>query len=166
MEKVGKVAASGLREVPLAATAHAVSIHRFRGIGPRDTGSPFWSFVVLGAAFAFEGASFRAGTLAAAQRGSTSGVGVAHHLFRDADPALRAVVLIRNIEGMDGVLEMLTMRLAPDQVLVAARVDVASTFSPEELEEAADEVERRTRAEYPEVRHVFLDPTPGTEGGD
>ena len=29
---------------------------------------------------------------------------------------------------------------------------------------AADEVERRIREEFPEVRHVFLDPTPGDEG--
>jgi len=72
--------------------------------------------------------------------------------------------LIRGTAGVDGVLELLTMRLAPDQVLVAARVDLASDFSPEELEEAADEVERRIREEFPEVRHVFLDPTPGTEG--
>ena len=71
--------------------------------------------------------------------------------------------LIRGTDGVDGVLELLTMRLAPDQVLVAARVDLASDFSPEELEEAADEVERRIREEFPEVRHVFLDPTPGDE---
>jgi cation diffusion facilitator family transporter len=72
--------------------------------------------------------------------------------------------LIRGTDGVDGVLDLLTMRLAPDQVLVAARVDLASDFSPEELEEAADEVERRIREEFPEVRHVFLDPTPGDEG--
>ncbi len=74
------------------------------------------------------------------------------------------VDLIRGTDGVDGVLELLTMRLAPDQVLVAARVDLASDFNPEELEEAADEVERRIREEFPEVRHVFLDPTPGVDG--
>jgi cation diffusion facilitator family transporter len=73
------------------------------------------------------------------------------------------VKLIRETDGVDGVLELLTMRLAPDQVLVAARVDLASGFSPEELEVAADEVERRIRDGYPEVRHVFLDPTPGED---
>ncbi len=71
--------------------------------------------------------------------------------------------LIRGTDGVDGVLELLTMRLAPDQVLVAARVDLASDFRPDELEEAADEVERRIREAFPEVRHVFLDPTPGAE---
>ena len=58
------------------------------------------------------------------------------------------------------MLELLTMRLAPDQVLVAARVDLADHLSPEELEHAADHVEGRIRDRFPEVRHVFLDPTP------
>lgn len=75
------------------------------------------------------------------------------------------VDIIKGTDGVDGVIELLTMRLAPDQVLVAARVDLTSEFSPEELEEAADEVERRIREKFPEVQHVFLDPTPGSEAG-
>ena len=53
------------------------------------------------------------------------------------------------------------MRLSPEQVLVAARVDLADHLSPEELEHAADDVDHRIREQFPEVRHVFLDPTPG-----
>jgi len=64
-------------------------------------------------------------------------------------------------DGIDGVHELLTMRLSPDEVLVAARVDLTDDFTPAELEEAADRVEDRIRERYPEVRHVFLDPTPG-----
>jgi cation diffusion facilitator family transporter len=67
---------------------------------------------------------------------------------------------IRGAEGVDAVLELMTMRLAPDQVLVAARVDLADHLSPEELEHAADEVDTMIRDRFPEVRHVFLDPTP------
>jgi cation diffusion facilitator family transporter len=200
---------------------------------PREAGSPVWSFVVLGAAFVFEGASFVRAVWQLRREAARAGRAVGTHLRTEAEPALRAVVwedgvalvglllaavglaldeltgtrmwdavaslaiavllvvvayglgrqnmehligkavapdmqrgivdLIRDTDGVDGVLELLTMRLAPDQVLVAARVDLASDFSPEELEEAADEVERRIRADYPEVRHVFLDPTPGTE---
>lgn len=63
-------------------------------------------------------------------------------------------------DGVDEVLEVLTMRLSPDQLLVAARVDLADELSPEQLEHAADEVERSVREEFPEVRHLFLDPTP------
>jgi cation diffusion facilitator family transporter len=68
--------------------------------------------------------------------------------------------LITSTESVDSVLELLTMRLAPDQVLVAARVDLADHLSPEELEHAADDVECRIRDRFPEVRYVFLDPTP------
>jgi cation diffusion facilitator family transporter len=67
---------------------------------------------------------------------------------------------IAESDGIDDVLEVLTMRLAPDQLLVAARVDLADDLSPEQLEHAADEVERTVREEFPEVRHLFLDPTP------
>ena len=69
--------------------------------------------------------------------------------------------VIRETEGVDRVLELLTMRLSPEQVLVAARVDLADHLSPEDIEHAADDVDRKIREEFPEVRHVFLDPTPG-----
>ena len=68
--------------------------------------------------------------------------------------------LIASTEGVDSVLELLTMRLSPDQVLVAGRVDLADHLTPEQLEQAADEVDTQIRERFPEVRYVFLDPTP------
>jgi cation diffusion facilitator family transporter len=67
--------------------------------------------------------------------------------------------VINETLGVDVVVELLTMRLGPDDVLVAARVDVDDAVSGRDLEQVADDVERRTREAYPEVRHVFLDPT-------
>jgi cation diffusion facilitator family transporter len=61
--------------------------------------------------------------------------------------------------GIDEVVELMTMRLAPDELLVAARVDVQDDASGEALERNAEEVERRLRAKFPEIKHVFLDPT-------
>lgn len=192
-----------------------------------------WAFLVLGAAFVFEGTSFVRAVWQLRRDARRAGVGWRQHLQGDADPALRAVVwedgaallglllaavgvgasrltgssvwdavaslliaallvavaadlgrrnmdaligvaaspaLTREIRqriwespGVDQVLEVLTMRLAPDQLLVAARVDLADDLTPEELEHAADEVERRLRRLLPEVRHVFLDPTPGSD---
>jgi cation diffusion facilitator family transporter len=61
--------------------------------------------------------------------------------------------------GIDEVVELMTMRLAPDELLVAARVDVQDDASGDALERNAEEVERRLREKFPEVRHVFLDPT-------
>jgi divalent metal cation (Fe/Co/Zn/Cd) transporter len=54
------------------------------------------------------------------------------------------------------------MRLGPTDVLVAARVDVDDNLKGGDLERIADDVEHRIREAYPEVRHVFLDPTSST----
>jgi cation diffusion facilitator family transporter len=66
---------------------------------------------------------------------------------------------ITGSRGIDTVVELLTMRLSPDEVLVAARVDLVDETRGGALELHADEVEQRVRSRYPEVRHVFLDPT-------
>jgi cation diffusion facilitator family transporter len=68
--------------------------------------------------------------------------------------------------GIDSLVELLTMRMSPTEVLVAARVDLDDHSTVDELERAAEQVERRVREAHPEVRHVFLDPTddPGEAG--
>lgn len=66
---------------------------------------------------------------------------------------------IEGSPGVTGLVELLTMRLSPEEVLVAARVDMDDDASGHQIEEGAEEVERRVRAAHPEVRHVFLDPT-------
>jgi cation diffusion facilitator family transporter len=98
-------------------------------------------------------------------------VGVAYGLGRQnqefligkaASPELRQAIAeaIRDTSGVDAVLELLTMRLSPDQVLVAARVDLNDELTPEQIEQAADEIDDLVRERFPDVRHVFLDPTP------
>jgi cation diffusion facilitator family transporter len=86
----------------------------------------------------------------------------AYLIGKAASPELREGIVeaIREADGVDSVLELMTMRLSPEQVLVAARVDLADHLSPEDIEHAADEVDERIRQRFPEVRHVFLDPTP------
>jgi cation diffusion facilitator family transporter len=66
---------------------------------------------------------------------------------------------IANSAGIDEIVELLTMRLAPAEVLVAARVDMDDAATGDALERFAEEVDQRVRRRYPEVRHVFLDPT-------
>jgi cation diffusion facilitator family transporter len=98
-------------------------------------------------------------------------VGVAYGLGRQnqqyligkaASPGLRSGIVeaITEAEGVDAVLELMTMRLSPEQVLVAARVDLADHLTPEDIERASDEVDNRIRERIPELRHEFLDPTP------
>jgi cation diffusion facilitator family transporter len=74
-----------------------------------------------------------------------------------AQDAIRATIV--ESDGIDSLVEMLTMRMSPTEVLVAARVDLDDTSTVDEIEQAATEVERRVREAHPEVRHVFLDPT-------
>jgi cation diffusion facilitator family transporter len=62
--------------------------------------------------------------------------------------------------GIRSVVEMLTMQLGPDEVLVAARVEVDPGAPGRDLERVADEADGRVRTAYPQVAHVFLDPTP------
>ena len=70
--------------------------------------------------------------------------------------------VINDTVGVDVVVELLTMRLGPDDVLVAVRVDVDDAATGGDLEHVADDVDRRIREAYPEVRHVFLHPTKAT----
>jgi cation diffusion facilitator family transporter len=97
-------------------------------------------------------------------------VGVAYALGREnksmligqalPEPVRKGIAdVITDSPGIDSVVELLTMQLSPEEVLVAAKIDLVDEASGADLEEHADEVEHRVRSRYPEVRHVFLDPT-------
>ena len=81
-----------------------------------------------------------------------------------ASPELqqRIADVLAEADGVDSVLELMTMRLSPEEVLVAARVDLADDLSPEQIERASDEIDDSIKERFPEVRHLFLDPTPDT----
>lgn len=92
-----------------------------------------------------------------------------HDLIGEAMPEADREGLTRIINetaGVDVVVELLTMQLGPGDVLLAARVDVDDTATGGDLERVADTVEHRIRESYPEVRHVFLDPTDATAASD
>jgi cation diffusion facilitator family transporter len=61
--------------------------------------------------------------------------------------------------GVEDVVELLTMRLSPSEVIVAARIDVDNAAQGHDLERFAEQVDRAVQQVFPEVRHVFLDPT-------
>ena len=97
-------------------------------------------------------------------------VGVAYALGRENKAMLIGQALpddvragisevIAGSPGIDTVVELLTMQMSPEEVLVAARIDLDDESTGAALEDHADEVERRVRERFPEVRHVFLDPT-------
>jgi cation diffusion facilitator family transporter len=68
---------------------------------------------------------------------------------------------IEEFDEVDGVLELLTMALGPNALLVAARVDLADGLGPDRVEELSDRIDGRLRDVVPDVTEVFLDPTGG-----
>ena len=57
------------------------------------------------------------------------------------------------------VLELKTMYVGPESLLVAARVDLDDRLDARRVEELATQIERELREAVPTVREVFLDPT-------
>lgn len=76
----------------------------------------------------------------------------------DAETRRAIEAEIESATGVDRVLELLTMHLGPDELLVAAKVAFSDDISADEAEDLADGIERRLCERYP-VRELFLDPT-------
>jgi divalent metal cation (Fe/Co/Zn/Cd) transporter len=66
---------------------------------------------------------------------------------------------IGQTQGVDRLLDLMTMYLGPDRLIVAARVDFGGDISADRAEEIADEIDKRLADRLPQCPHVFLDPT-------
>jgi cation diffusion facilitator family transporter len=80
---------------------------------------------------------------------------------RAADPReLRTIrEEIEKTPGVDELLELLTMYLGPEHLIVAARVAFSDDISADRAEDAAGDIDKRLADRLPLVPHVFLDPT-------
>jgi len=67
-------------------------------------------------------------------------------------------VLQRN-PNVEHVIEMRTMALAPNALLVAVRVDLKDGLDSDDVERLGDELDEELREVVPEVAEVFIDPT-------
>ena len=80
---------------------------------------------------------------------------------RAADPkdldTIRAE--IEKTPGVDKLLELLTMYLGPEHLIVAARVAFSDGISADRAENVADDIDKRLAERLTLVPHVFLDPT-------
>jgi cation diffusion facilitator family transporter len=85
---------------------------------------------------------------------------------RAAAPAELAVMRaeIESAPGVDALLDLRTMHLGPDHLIVAARVAFDDEISADRAEDVADEIDRRLASRLPLVPHVFLDPTQASSG--
>jgi cation diffusion facilitator family transporter len=80
----------------------------------------------------------------------------------DQQAAIRAG--IEATPGVDSLVELLTMHLGPDRLIIGARVDLCDDVSAGQVEALADQIDRRLAEKLPVIPHVFVDPT-GRNGG-
>jgi cation diffusion facilitator family transporter len=85
---------------------------------------------------------------------------------RSADPRDLEVIRaeIENAQGIDALLDLRTMHLGPDRLIVAAQVAFSDEISADRAEDVADGIDRRLADRLPLVPHVFLDPTQAPAG--
>lgn len=64
---------------------------------------------------------------------------------------------------VDDVVDLLTMEVGTDQILVCARVDFIDTFSAAELESACMRIDTELREEFGELGEIFIQPVPRSD---
>jgi cation diffusion facilitator family transporter len=77
----------------------------------------------------------------------------------------RMTEVIEGHEGVDAVVELMTMALGPNALLVAVRLDLRDGLDSDGVERVARELDEHLREAVPEVREVFVDPTARHETG-
>jgi divalent metal cation (Fe/Co/Zn/Cd) transporter len=65
---------------------------------------------------------------------------------------------------VDRVLDVRTMLLGPEALLVAARLDMDDSLGAAEVEDSTDAISAGLRTKFPQVREVYLDVTSGGDG--
>jgi cation diffusion facilitator family transporter len=85
---------------------------------------------------------------------------------RAADPKELELIRdeIESAPGVDALLDLRTMHVGPDHLIVAARVAFSDEISADRAEDVADDVDRRLADRLPLIPHVFLDPTQASSG--
>jgi len=80
---------------------------------------------------------------------------------RAADPEVQKLIReeIESRPGVDALLELRTMHMGPDDIIVAARVALSDEMRADQAEDLADEIDRRLSEKLPMKPNVFIDPT-------
>ena len=80
---------------------------------------------------------------------------------RAANPEVQRLIReeIESRPGVDALLELLTMHMGPDGLIVAARVALNDELGADQAEDLADDVDRSLSEKLPLRLNVFIDPT-------
>jgi cation diffusion facilitator family transporter len=80
---------------------------------------------------------------------------------RAADPRDQRLIRdqIAGMRGVDSLLELQTMHVGPDSLIVAARVALNDAITADQVEDLAGDIDRRLADKLPQDLHVFVDPT-------
>jgi cation diffusion facilitator family transporter len=122
------------------------------GVGLRQlTGSPAWD----------GGASIAIGVLLVAVAVKLGMDSKELLIGRAASPEMERLIReeIESRPGVDALLELRTMHMGPDSIIVGARVALADELGADQAEDLADEIDRRLSEKLPVQSHVFIDPT-------
>jgi cation diffusion facilitator family transporter len=122
------------------------------GVGLRQlTGSPVWD----------GGASIAIGVLLVAVAVKLGMDSKELLIGRAASPEMERLIReeIESRPGVDALLELQTMHMGPDSLIVAARVALNDELGADEAEDLADEIDSRLSEKLPLQPHVFIDPT-------
>ncbi|WP_433266584.1 cation diffusion facilitator family transporter [Actinosynnema sp. CS-041913] len=128
----------------------------FGGIGLHHlTGSAVWDGV----------ASLLIGVLLAVAAYVLAGTNRGLLIGRQADPHLVRAVWdhLRGVPEVEQVVDLLTMAVGTDRVLLCARLDFDDALSAGDLERACVRIDADLRARWPDLDEVFLEPVPRTD---
>jgi cation diffusion facilitator family transporter len=87
-------------------------------------------------------------------------------LGRSADPKDQELIRseIEGLPGVDGLLELLTMYMGPDHLIVAARVAFSDDIDASAVESLSERIDRGLSERLSVTSHVFIDPTDTASG--
>src|SRR5262249_17859599 len=69
----------------------------------------------------------------------------------------RALGVVKETPGVEGVSQMLTLHIGPDTVLLAMKVRFRRGAPVEEVEQVTNTVEERVRAAIPQMQKIFIE---------
>jgi len=128
----------------------------FAGVGLHQlTGSAFWDGLAsLLIAVLLTGVAYVLG-------GTNKGLLIGRQADRRTVYALRDALAERR--EVEQVVDLLTMTLGTDQILVCARLDFDDALDAASLERACAAIDADLRERFPDVAEIFVEPVPRTD---